>query len=110
MELARNRQLVVWPKDQHAEGVRVVHHVEEGEPGEGPRRGQNLEEGAVSIVVRITITGTPVVTTTQPRSQLGQNLRLDAGLHIERAGTLPLRPPPACLHGTPEQQVESPGT
>jgi hypothetical protein len=43
------------PKDQHAEGILLVHHVEEQKPGEVAQSRQDLKKGSLSVVIRASI-------------------------------------------------------
>ena len=106
MELARDRQFIVWSQDERSEGVLVVHHIKEREPSERARCRQNLKESSMGVVARVSIARAPVVATADPWFQRGPDLRLNANLNIDGAGALPLRSPSACLHGAPNQQVE----
>ena len=52
------------PQEQFSENILIVHEIEEGSARIDARRGKNLEEGGVRVVIGITITGAAEVTST----------------------------------------------
>src|SRR5438477_12402340 len=101
MKLAGYRYLRMRPQDQDAEGVAIVHHVEERKTREGPRRGQHLEESLVLIVVGIAIARAGIETGAQPGFEFRQHFGLDARFEVNGMRALLLHAPAPGLYGAP---------
>ena len=69
-------------KDQHAEGILIVHHVEEQKPGEVARSRQDLKKGSMSVVIRASIRLSPSNSRLEARVSVSAGSRLD---NLERS-------------------------
>src|SRR5712691_6349543 len=83
----------------------IVHHVVERKSVIGARRGQDLEECAVNIVVGIGIAAAKGIAGAEPGIDQA-HLRLPAGFTNKRSGALRYHAPAAALQSSPKLEVE----
>src|SRR5579872_6487554 len=106
MKFTRYRDLCVWPQDEGAEGILVVHHVEKRESRVGPRRRQKLEERSVRVVVWISVAGAPRMAGAQPWLQTRKDPGLEPTLDVKHSGTLILNAPASGLARAPHHHID----
>src|SRR5687768_3055125 len=107
VEVGAPRDRRLRPEDQLDERVLVVLQVVERRPRVDPRGRQHLEERAVIAVGGIVVAGGAAVADAKPR--LPRERGLPAGLEIVAVRPVIERPPIACLHQAPSQEIERPG-
>src|ERR1041384_6688994 len=97
------------PQNKDAVAVLRVHHVEEREASIGTRRGKQLKERLVAIVVGVSVARAVGKAPAKPRFQLAECLRLHARFDVSGDGSLGLDAPASGLHSAPENYIERGG-